>query len=222
MEETVAAQPVVIKIENRVVKNLALLILSDGRTPLLVESIFIERGQETGYGVRPVILLPDTFIQVIIKRCPLAKRMDNPVTGRNVRGLYRYTRKSICSSLTYIILRLAVQHPDPHGSGIRQIDHTVQVTGDMVVQKLVFRICVLYITRHGLIGRNPHRKGLVRGQQGIKPLAPDDFAESRILRTAFQYLHERTGLRRTVYPVMVVPQMVLATGSKSQYTQTER
>ena len=60
MEETVAAQPVVIKIENRVVKNLALLILSDGRTPLLVESIFIERGQETGYGVRPVILLPDT------------------------------------------------------------------------------------------------------------------------------------------------------------------
>ena len=79
MEETVAAQPVVIKIENRVVKNLALLILSDGRTPLLVESIFIERGQETGYGVRPVILLPDTFIQVIIKRCPLAKRMDNPL-----------------------------------------------------------------------------------------------------------------------------------------------
>ena len=43
MEETVAAQPIVIKIENRVVKNLALLILSDGRTPLLVESIFIER-----------------------------------------------------------------------------------------------------------------------------------------------------------------------------------
>ena len=79
MEETVAAQPVVIKIENRVVKNLALLILSDGRTPSSSKSIFIERGQRTGYGVRPVILCRILSLQVIIKRCPLAKRMDNPL-----------------------------------------------------------------------------------------------------------------------------------------------
>ena len=46
----------------------------------------------------------------------------------------------------------------------------------MVVQKLVFRICVLYITRHGLIGRSPHRK-VWSVDNKESPLAPDDFAE---------------------------------------------